>query len=216
MGLLRRREKIVYWCMPLFLPYFLSSFYHFLSSNPFLFFTFSFLLLSCSGLSPFGLFFSWVLLFGWLSLSKCLPYVPPPPIRSFPLGVFFLSSVFFPPLRSPFFLPWLPSFYSELIQWDFSLLPLGLHQLFLICCGHPFKITHPLIGCPCHCSVHVCCTATHFTTKFPFVCSCCILLPHYLALWHASYGPNHLLPFLGKIPSQQGIFPKEVMAGNQI
>ena len=149
-----------------------------------------------------------------LFLSASLMCLPPHPVLSFKcfFSLFYVFSS--PPV--PLFLPWLPSFYSELIQWDFSLLPLGLHQLFLICCGHPFKITHPLIGCPCHCSVHVCCTATHFTTKFPFVCSCCILLPHYLALWHASYGPNHLLLFLGKIPSQQGIFPKEVTAGNQI
>ena len=39
---------------------------------------------------------------------------------------------------------------------------------------------------------------------------------HYLALWHASDGPNHLLLLLGKISSQKDIFPKEVMAGNQI
>lgn len=57
-------------------------------------------------------------------------------------------------------------------------------------------------------TVHVYCTITHFTTKFLFVCSCCIPLPYYLALWHASDGPNHLLLLLGKIPSQQDIFPK--------
>ena len=169
------------------------------------------------GCSPFGLFFSWV------SLSRCLllSYYGFFPLgTSAPLGpllsVFFLSSLFFLPLFSPLFLPWLPSFYSELIQWDFSLLPIRLHQLFLVCCGHPFKITHPPIGCPCHYSIHVCCTATHFTTKFPFVYSCCIPLPHYLALWHVSDGPNHLLLVLVKIPSQQDIFPKEVMARNQI
>ena len=139
-----------------------------------------------------------------------------PSIGSPSFSVFFLFPCFFPfPLFFPlpfgsFNLPWLPSFYSQMIQWDFSLLPLGLHQLFLVCCGHPFKITHSPIGCPdhCHYSVHVCCTNTHPTTKFPFVCSCCIPLPHYLALWHASDGPNHLLLFLGKIPSQQDIFPK--------
>ena len=140
-----------------------------------------------------------------------------PSIGSLSFSVFLSSPIFsssirfyFPLPFSPFSLPWLPSFYSELIQWDFSLLPLGLHQLFLVCCGHPFKITHPPIGCPdhCHCLVHVCCIATHFMTKFPFVCSCCIPLPHYLALWHASDGPNRLLLLLGKIPSQQDIFPK--------
>ena len=122
----------------------------------------------------------------------------------------------FPLPFGPLFLPWLPSFYSEPIQCDFSLLPLGLHQLFLVCCRHPFEITYSPIGCPCHCSIHVCCTATHFTKKFSFFCSCHVPLPHYLALWHALDGPNHLLLLLGKIPSQQDIFPKEVMAGNQI
>ena len=153
-------------------------------------------------------------------LTTLLPWVFPLrclcPLGSLFFQCFFLSSVFFPLHFGPFFLPWLPSFYNELIQWDFSLLPLGLYQLFLVCCGHPFKITHSPIGCPYHCSVHVCCTTTHFTTKFSFVCSYCILLPHYLALWHASDGPNHLLLLLGKIPSQQDIFPKEVMARNQI
>ena len=62
-----------------------------------------------------------------------------------------------------------------------------------------------------------------FHDKIPF---CLLLLytstsrfkwiPHYLALWHASDGLNHLLLLLGKIPSQQDIFPKEVMARNQI
>ena len=37
--------------------------------------------------------------------------------------------------------------YIELIPWDFSLLPLGLHQLFLVCCGHPFRATHQPISC---------------------------------------------------------------------
>ena len=149
-------------------------------------------------------------------LTTLLLWVFSPLMPLPPWGPFFWCFSLFPVFPPPFFLPWLPSFYSKLIQWDFSLLPLGLHQLFLVCCGHPFKITHPLIGCPCHCSVHVCCTTTHFTTKFPFVCSCYIPLPHYLALWHASDGPNHLLLLLGKIPSQQDIFPKEVIARNQI
>ena len=94
------------------------------------------------------------------------------------LSVFFSLRYFsFPPCFFPSFSAMVTSsFYSQLIQWDFSLLPLGFHQLFLVYCGHPFKIIHPPIGCLYHCSVHVCCTATHFTTKFPFVCSCCILL----------------------------------------
>ena len=36
-----------------------------------------------------------------------------------------------------------------------------------------------------------------------------IILPHHLPLRRASNSPSHLLPLLGKIPSQQGIFPKE-------
>ena len=48
-----------------------------------------------------------------------------------------------------------------------------------------------------------------FHDKIPF---CLFLLytslPHYLALWHASDGPNHLLLLLDKIPSQQDIFSK--------
>ena len=141
-----------------------------------------------------------------------------PSIESPSFGVFLPSMLFPPPVFFSllFFAMVTSSFYSQLIQWDFSLLPLRLHQLFLVCCGHPFKITDPPIGCPSHCSVYVCYTATHFTTKFPFVCSCFIPLPHYLALWHASDGPNHLLLLLDKIPSQQDIFPKEVMTGNQI
>ena len=127
--------------------------------------------------------------------------------------VFFLFPCFFFSLPfGPLFLPWLSPFYNELIQWDFSLLPLGIHQLFLVYCGHPFKITHSPIGYPdhCHCSIHVCYTTIHFMTKFPFVCSCCIPLPHYLALWHASDGLNHLLLLFGKISSSQDIFPKRI------
>ena len=66
-GLLRGREKIVYWCMPLFLLCFLSTFYHFLSLFLSIHFTLSFLLLSCRGFSFLGLSFSWV------PLSGCLP-----------------------------------------------------------------------------------------------------------------------------------------------
>ena len=148
------------------------------------FFTLSFLLLSCHGLFLlFCLSFFWVPLYGCLLLFyhgfsplKCFLSLSLPLLVFF----FFLFPYFFlhySPSVPPFFLPWLPSFYSKLIQWDFFLLLLGLHQLFLVCCGHPFKITHSPIGCPYHCLVHVCCNATHFTTKFPFVCSCCIPLP---------------------------------------
>ena len=129
--------------------------------------------------------------------------------------------------------PWVPFFrcFSSPFQSPFSAVVTFLLQQtdsmgFLpftpraspnvVCCGHPFKITHSPIGCPCHCSIHVYCTTTHFTTKFPFFYFYCMPLPHYLALWHALDGPNHLLLLLGKIPSQQDIFPKEIIAGNQI
>ena len=79
----------------------------------------------------------------WVSLFRCF----------FSLPLFFFFFLCFPLPFRPFNLLWLLSFYSQLIQWDFSLLPLGLHQLFLVCCGYPFKITHSSIGCPCHCSV---------------------------------------------------------------
>ena len=104
------------------------------------------------GCSPFWSFLFlgtslWVLttLLPWVFSLRCLR-----PLGSPSFGVF-LSFPVFPPIPfNPLFMLWLPSFYSELIQWDFSLLPLRLHQLFLVCCGHPFKITHPPIGCPCH------------------------------------------------------------------
>ena len=100
----------------------------------------------------------------WVSLFRCF-FLSSPVFPFLPLFFLLPSLVFFPfplffPLKfGPFNLPWLPSFYSQLIQWDFSLLPLGLHQLFLVCCGHPFKITHSSIGCPCHCSVQYMSTA---------------------------------------------------------
>ena len=93
---------MVYSCMPLFLPYFLSSFYHFLSFTPFLFL----LLVSYSlvvGCSLFGLFFSWV------PLSRCflLSYYEFFPLgASAPLGpiisVFFALPCFSSSFRSPF------------------------------------------------------------------------------------------------------------------
>ena len=144
------------------LSFFLSIIFLFLISN-------YYLAVGCFshlGLFPFGpplLVLTTLLL--WVFSLRCLR-----PLGSPSFSVF-LSSPVFPLIPSlvPFFLPWLPSFYSKLIPWDFSLLPLGIHQLFLVCCGHPLKITHLAIGCPYHCSVHVCCNATHFTTKFPFV-----------------------------------------------
>ena len=153
-----------------FLPlsFFLSVLFLFLISNYYLAVgCFSHLGLFPFGSPSLGIYYSLTMGF--------FPQVPPPP-----LGSFFQCFSLFPCFSShslSHFLSQLPSFYSKLIQWDFSFLPLGLHQLFLVCCGHSFKITHSPIGCPCHCSIHVCCNTTHFMTKFPFVCSCCIPLP---------------------------------------
>ena len=129
-GSLRGREKMVHWCIHLFLPYFLSSFYHFLS---FFLSVLSLLLVSyyspvvgCSPPPLSGLSFSWV------TLSGCL----------------LLSYHGFPPLgpSSSFSFMTTSSFYRELIQWDFPLLPIGFHQLFLACYGHSFSTAHQPIG----------------------------------------------------------------------
>ena len=147
-----------------------------------------------------------------------------------PLRCFSFSYYGFLPLGASSPLTSMPtcSFYSELIQCDFSLLPLGLHQLFLACCGHSFRITHQSIGCLATTYAQIRLLRHYlFDDKIPF---CLFLLytftsrfkwiriglPHHLPLWHASDGPSHLLPFLGKISSQQGIFPKEVTTRNQI
>ena len=133
-GLLRGREKIVYWCMPLFLLCFLSSFYHLLSLFLSILFTLSFLLLSCRGLFLLGSF---------LFLGPSL-WVPPPLSAS--LRCLLLSYHRILPSVPPSSMATSP-FYSKLIQWDFSPLPLGFHQLFLVCCGYSFKTTHQLISC---------------------------------------------------------------------
>ena len=64
-GLLRVREKMVYLCMPLFLPYFLFflPLFFFLSVLFLLLISNYYLLVGCF---PFGLFFSWI------PLSRCL------------------------------------------------------------------------------------------------------------------------------------------------
>ena len=128
-----------------FLSFFLS-FSFFLS----ILVTLSFWLLSCRGLFFSLRYFPFWSLSPWV-LSTLLQWVLLP------------SSM----TTSPF--------YSELIRWDFSFLPLGLHQMFLICCRHSFRTTHQLIGCPATTTAHS--TTTHFITKFSFVCSCCIPLP---------------------------------------
>ena len=73
MGLLRGREKMVYWYMLLFLLCFLSSFYHFLSFIPFLlsffliflFFIFFLVFTTKASTTVFGLL--------WTSLQGCPP-----------------------------------------------------------------------------------------------------------------------------------------------
>ena len=70
-------------------------------------------------------------------------------LRSFSLLYYFsFNSLCFSYLRSfPFpFMATIP-IYIGLILWDFSILPLELHQLFLVYSGHPFKVAHQPIGC---------------------------------------------------------------------
>ena len=160
MGLLRGREKMVYWCMPLFLPCFLSSVYHFLSFSPFFLFLVSYysLAISCS---PFGLSFSSVPLWVPPLLSTSLRCSPPP------LGTSSVSSMA------------TSSFYSEHIQWEFSFFtprasPTIFGLLWTFLQDYP-----PTYWMPSYdlCLEYVYCTTTHFMTKFSFVCSCCIPLP---------------------------------------
>ena len=141
-----------------------------------------------------------------------------------PLRCFSLSYYGFLPLGASSLFTSMPtcSFYSELIQCDFSLLPLGLHQLFLACCGHSFRIAHQSIGCLATTSAQIHLLHHYsFDDKIPF---CLFLLytststswfkwiriglPHHLPLWYASNGPNHLLLLLGEIPSPLGYIPK--------
>ena len=66
-------------------------------------------------------------------------------------SLFFLLSVscyYLTLCSSPFSSMATSPFYSGLIQWNFSLLPLGLHQLFLVCCEYFFRTAHQLIGYP--------------------------------------------------------------------
>ena len=98
----------------------------------------------------------------------------------------FLSPPLVPPLHaSP---PPPPSsmattpLYSGLIPWDFCLLPLRFHQLFLACCGHPFRTAHPSIGCSTTTTtrvnlIHYLSSTTHSMTKSLFVCSYYLPLP---------------------------------------
>ena len=154
--------------MPLILPYFLSSFYHFLSFFLSVLFTLSFLLLSCCGLLP-PLVFPFL---GSLSLGASLSL-------SASLRCLLLSYHGFLPLGSSLFIHG----YLFLLQQTDSMrfLPFtpktsptvfGLLWAFLQDC----LPTHCLFS---HylCSEYVCCIITHFVTKFHFVCFCCIPLP---------------------------------------
>ena len=147
--------------MPLFLLCFLSSFYHFLS-----FFLFSAL--------SFSIFFTTVFIVGLSSLI--FHYLLPMGPSSLPLRCL------------PYMLPPLPSsmattpLYSGLIPWDFCLLPLRFHQLFWVCCGHPFRTAHPSIGCSTTTTtrvnlIHYLSSTTHSMTKSLFVCSYYLPLP---------------------------------------
>ena len=95
-----------------------SLFFLSLSFFPFFFYVTPFLV--------FITFFPWVLL-PWVPLF----WMPPPHPPSPPL----FSSMATTPL------------YNGLISWNFSLLPLGLYQLFLVCCRHPFRTARQPIGC---------------------------------------------------------------------
>ena len=113
------------------------SFFH---SVLLFFFTFSFLLSCC------GLFLIWSFLFFgpslqvlttlllWVFPLRCLRPLGSPSFGVFPLPF------------NPLFLPWLPSFYSELTQQDFSLLLLGLHQLLFVVGILSRLPTHPLVA----------------------------------------------------------------------
>ena len=79
----------------------------------------------------------------WLALFS----LPLCSLSFFSLFFLLLVSCYYLTLSSsPFSSMATSPFYSKLIQWDFSLLPLGLHQLFLVCCGHSFRTAHQLIA----------------------------------------------------------------------
>lgn len=160
-------------------------------------FNLSFLLLSCCGLFPL-----WFFLFLGPSL-----WVPPPLSAS-------LRCYHSLTMGSSFSSIAASHFYSELIQWDFSLLPLSFINCFWFVLGIPSGLpTNPLVVQPLPLLSTFSLHHYSFHDKIPF---CLFLLytstsrfkwiriglPHHLPLWHASDGPNHLLSLLGKIPSQ--------------
>ena len=143
--------------------------------------------------------------------------------------IFAMFSLFFLPLS--FFLS-LRSFYSQFLTtflpWISPFYPQGFTNCFCLVVGIPSRLpTNPLVARPLpllkihllhHYSfrdkIQFCLFLLYTSTsRFKWIR---IGLPHHLPLWHASDGPSHILLLLGKIPSQQGIFLKEVTAGNQI
>ena len=64
-----------------------------------------------------------------------------------PLGPSLLDAPSPPPLPPLFSSMATTPLYNGLISWNFSLLPLGLYQLFLVCCRHPFRTARQPIGC---------------------------------------------------------------------
>ena len=111
-GLLREREKMIYWCMPLFLPYFLSLFYHFLS---FFLSVLSLFLVSyyspAVSCSPF-----WSFLFLGTSLWVLTTFLPCVfPLKCFPPLGLLLSMFFF--LFPYFFLLLLVSPFSAMVTF---------------------------------------------------------------------------------------------------
>ena len=201
-GLLRVRENMVYWCMPLFLLCFLSSFYHFLSFFPFLrsfFLSFFFLLLFLlwvSLLSVFTTFFPWVFLLSTFSASpRCFSpfHLCLPPL--FIVGWFHEISPFYPYsfIHCFWFVVDIPS--------RLPTHPLAVRPLPLLGKLSAFSFFHY----PFHDKISLCFFLLYTSTsRFKWIR---IKLPHHLPLWHASDGPSHLWPLLGKIPSQKGIFP---------
>ena len=173
-GLLRETEKMVYWCMPLFLLYFISSFYHFLSFTPFFFFFL--LLVSYSlvvGCSSFGLFFSLV------RLSRCLLLFY---YGFFPLGASAplspLLSVFFLSISIPFFccgyLPFIANWFNGISPFY----PYGFTKCCLLWASfQDYPLTHwlplPLLStCLLQCF--------SFHDKIPF---CLFLLYTFTSRW---------------------------------
>ena len=167
-------------------------------------------------------------------LTTLLPWVVTPLVFSFLGSLSLGNSLFlsaslrcFPSLRCfTRFHPWLA---LPLIANCFNeISPFYPHQLFWLVVSIPLVLpTNPLVAQPLLLSrIHL---LHHYTFRDKILFCLFLLytstsrfkwikigLPHYLALWHASNGPNHLLLFLGKIPSQQGIFPKKVTTGNQM